>query len=196
MSHGVALATTANNVSNANTTAYKSQRTEFQNLLAENLGGKYSTETTRFGNGSIASDVFTIQNQGVIEDTDRALDFAINGEGFFVVNDGTDTLYTRAGNFRIDSDGNLVDSDGRFVQGFTAASPDTLIPLNTSDIGSTSSPTTVVNMFGNVNASAELVAAADIPTAPATFNELTAASSFTTAVEVFDSLGARHPVTL
>ncbi|MCC6220075.1 MAG: flagellar hook protein FlgE [Deltaproteobacteria bacterium] len=192
MTHGSALSTVADNLSNANTPGFKAQRSEFSDLFASSIGAMFSDPLTS-GSGVSVDDISTLYTQGSIEQTDRELDMAISGRGFFVVNDGANDYYTRAGNFQVDADGNLITIQGDSVMGFTEASPDTAVALNLVDLNSSAAPSTAISLSGNLDAeSAMVTAAAD----PATFIELNAASTFNSSVEVVDSLGVRHDVAL
>ncbi|MEN6317588.1 MAG: flagellar basal-body rod protein FlgF [Syntrophaceae bacterium] len=93
----------SNNIANVNTHGYKSMRV-FYNTL--------DTSTVTFN-----PEVVVDYSPGSIHRTDNKLDVAINGEGFFVIQSGIETTYTRQGNFTIDKDGNLMNSDGWFVLG-------------------------------------------------------------------------------
>src|SRR5689334_18599800 len=105
ISEGGAIANVADNLANLNTTAFKSGRSEFANLLAASEGSLYGSELDP-GNGAQINAVTTrFDKQGTFDFTDRALDAAIDGKGFFVASDGTDNFYTRAGNFGVDPNG-------------------------------------------------------------------------------------------
>ena len=109
---GDALSVTSNNIANVNTTAFKGSRAEFADLLSAQTGSVVSGLGVRL---AAASTAFT---QGSIENTGRSTDMAIEGSGFYVVDDGNGPLYTRAGNFRIDANDVLTTGQGRAVQGF------------------------------------------------------------------------------
>lgn len=111
-----------NNVANVNTVGFKAGRVMFKDIMSQtlqgagvdpngNLGG---TNARQIGLGSTISAIDTIMNAGSTQTTNRGLDFAIDGNGFFrVSNDqGTTIRYTRAGNFYFDTAGQLVTSDG------------------------------------------------------------------------------------
>jgi flagellar basal-body rod protein FlgG len=112
----------SNNLANVNTTAYKRQRVEFKDLLYETLNrayvldGKGKPVNLQVGHGAVP--VATVRNfeTGNLEKTDNVLDFAIEGEGFFMVlGPKGDIIYTRDGSFKISTteDGNmLTTSDG------------------------------------------------------------------------------------
>ena len=111
----------SHNLANLNTTGYKSARAEFQDLIYQYIvepGAKTSDDTQnptgiQVGLGVKTAAIQKIFTQGDLVTTDRSLDVAIDGEGYFKVKlpDGTDA-FTRAGSFKIDSDGRLVTADG------------------------------------------------------------------------------------
>jgi flagellar basal-body rod protein FlgG len=116
----------ANNIANVNTTGFKRQRTDFQDLFYDikTLPGAKAGQQgrnptgTQVGTGVNVSGTTRIFSAGSVEPTNRPLDVAIEGDGFFEVQlpDGATTAYTRAGDFRVDGDGRLVTPDGYYVQ--------------------------------------------------------------------------------
>lgn len=127
----------ANNMANVNTTGFKGQRVNFQDLFYQTRiapGTKASDEGrnptgTQIGNGVKVSSTPRNFSQGTIEITSVSTDIAIEGDGFFEVllPDGT-AAYTRAGDFRPDADGNLVTPEGYLLQ------PQITIPDNSTQI--------------------------------------------------------------
>ncbi|WP_394554155.1 flagellar basal-body rod protein FlgF [Priestia aryabhattai] len=112
-----------NNIANVNTYGYKKGRTTFQDLVSQQVAGATAPGANRggvnakqVGLGSQVGTIDTVQTAGSIQSTGRPLDLAISGDGYFVVNDGNTNYYTRAGNFYLDSSGNLVTGDGLYVQ--------------------------------------------------------------------------------
>jgi flagellar basal-body rod protein FlgG len=111
----------ANNLANANTTGYKMRRTQFQDLVYQNLlqpGASAGQQTVvptglQLGLGTRPASNEIIFSQGSFSQTDNPLDMVIQGQGFFQVRrpDGT-MAYTRAGSFHLDKDGNVVTGDG------------------------------------------------------------------------------------
>ncbi len=203
-SHGTAIAVVGDNISNSSTIGYKSSRAEFQDLIA---GGQTAGKVV--GSGSTTSAVSTIFEQGTLEFTNRPLDLAIDGNGFFVVADGAERFYTRAGNFKINASGYIVNQADKAVLGFPANGTGSLEPINVNTVSQNSVSTTQVAVAGNLNAS-EPVMGGGIPDGipagvdPSTFTvgqqgvtyaDLNAASAFSTVAQVFDSLGASHTVT-
>ncbi|HMM68979.1 flagellar hook-basal body complex protein [Gudongella oleilytica] len=123
----------ANNIANVNTTAFKSSRVRFQDMLSQtlssaqgagdNLGG---VNPRQVGLGVKVGSIDAMMENGALQPTNRELDFAIEGNGFFVVASKFDggapieVLYTRDGGFFRDSAGNVVNSNGEKVLGYLA----------------------------------------------------------------------------
>ncbi len=127
------LNTTANNIANVKTTGFKHSRAEFGDLVGGGCGGN------GIGLGVHTQAINQQFQQGNIETTGNALDFAINGCGFFQVKDSSGTYYTRAGSFHVDKDGFIVNNLDQRLQGvggdlqFDAASlPVTNITLDSA----------------------------------------------------------------
>lgn len=116
--------TTSNNIANVNTTGYKKQRAEFNDLFYQALqyAGTATSETTlsptgiEVGLGVRAGAINKSFSQGSPKETQNNLDVAITGKGFFQIQlpDGS-TAYTRSGNFKIDDQGNIVTSEGHLL---------------------------------------------------------------------------------
>ncbi len=190
--HGQAISVVGDNVANANTVAYKTSRVEFADLFALGKDGG-SNAMPRSGSGVAVARVRQIHETGVLESTGRSLDAGIAGDGFFMVGDIESPLYTRAGNFSINSDGLLVNTEGDTVLGLQGTGT-TLGTLNLKNIQATGAATSLMTLFGNLNSSNEVKAA---PASPSTFNEINQAAGFVVpALSVNDSLGASHNVKL
>jgi flagellar hook protein FlgE len=156
----------SNNLANLDTTAYKNQEANFQDFFYQMLGTDGAGNPTQIGAGSIIGSVISAFAQGTINTTGVSTDMAIQGNGFFLEQNGTSTLYTRAGNFSQNASGYLVTSDGGYVLGYPAVngviSPaQTLAPLQISS-GQISPPnaTTDVELTMNLNAAGTTGAAA------------------------------------
>ncbi len=111
----------ANNIANSNTVGFKKSRAEFQDLFyetlrapgAESAGGTEIPAGIQVGHGVQLSAVSRVHTTGDKASSGRELDFAIDGDGFFQVEKPTgETIYTRAGNFQLDSEGNVVTAEG------------------------------------------------------------------------------------
>ena len=94
-----------NNVANAGTTGYKSARGEFADVYASSQLG---AAANAIGEGVSVSGVTQSFTQGNISFTNNVLDMAINGGGFFLLNDSGSNVYSRAGNFQVDNQGFVV----------------------------------------------------------------------------------------
>ena len=194
-SHGTGISVLADNISNANTTAFKQSRADFADLVAGNLSGGTGFLT---GSGSAVVGVTPILTQGTFEFTGRGLDTGIDGNGYFVVQDGGSgqRFYTRAGNFKVDTDGNLLDQNGFQVLGFPSGGGGALAALNVNDSSQGSVNTNRVDATGNLDAGAATVVAPAV--AATTFAALNAAAGgtppagYSNTVDVYDALGGTH----
>jgi len=112
-----------NNIANVNTTAFKSQTVSFASIFSESvsiLGGHAGNEE---GKGVQVVGLNSVWEQGALESTLNPTDVAIQGNGDFrVVEDGTETYYTRSGQFRYNENYELCDPEGRIVQGYVCDS--------------------------------------------------------------------------
>lgn len=120
-----------NNIANVNTYGFKKGRTIFKDLYSQTVAGasapvgntRGGVNPKQVGLGSQLAAIDTLHTAGSTQFTGNTLDLAIEGDGFFVVQNGDNTKdvqYTRAGNFYLDQNGKLVDGDGRFVIGLKA----------------------------------------------------------------------------
>ncbi|MES2293079.1 MAG: flagellar basal-body rod protein FlgG [Pseudomonadota bacterium] len=140
--------TIANNLANMNTTGFKEQRAEFQDLLYQNIQtpgaqtsdqGTYAPNGIQIGAGVRTAAIYRITTQGDLQSTGNPYDVAVQGSGYFRIQqaDGTDA-YTRSGNFSLSPQGQLITQDGLVVQ------PGIAIPQNTLSVQ--------INAQGQVNA--------------------------------------------
>jgi flagellar hook protein FlgE len=166
-----------NNIANANTMGFKAGKTYFANVLSQSLSGGASG-AMQIGQGVTVADVATQFSQGSLESTSSALDLAIDGGGFFIVEDDEGSqYYTRAGAFHIDGDGYLVDVNDYRVQGYAPNSAN-LGDINTS--GAQSEPESSTSFSVGVN----LDARADD------------GDTFNSSQTVYDTLGAAHTLAI
>ena len=110
------LEVTGNNIANASTVGFKRSRAEFGDIYSNSFFGG----GTDVGDGVTVQKVRQLHSQGNVSFTDSGLDLAITGNGYFVVNDGDERKYSRAGQFGVDRNGFLVNNTGMRVQGFQA----------------------------------------------------------------------------
>ena len=128
----------SNNIANMNTVGFKKQRAEFQDLLYQNverMGAQSSSQGTvvptgiQIGAGVKAGAVYRVTEQGTPTQTGGRYDLAIDGRGYFqILLPSGETAYTRAGNFAVNGEGQLVTDDGYAVQ------PNIAIPQDAVDI--------------------------------------------------------------
>lgn len=155
-----------NNIANVNTFGFKKSRISFSDLVSQQLAGASAPTALhgginpqQVGTGSQLAGIDTIDTQGATQNTGRPLDFEINGDGYFIVKNGPDTYYTRAGDFYLDTAGNLVNAQGFNVLGFGVDANGSidqgrLTKLGISD-GLVTQPTTdSLTISGNLNAKA------------------------------------------
>lgn len=125
--HQTMMDVVGNNIANVNTNGFKSSSTVFEDVLSQTFrGAGLATATTGgtnpnvIGLGARVSSIATSFSQGSLQRTGRSTDFAIQGDGFFVVQSETGRTYTRAGSFAVDALGRITTNDGGFVQGWQA----------------------------------------------------------------------------
>lgn len=126
----------SNNIANANTTGYKSQRTEFEDLLYETVeeaGGRSSNGSQyavghQVGSGAKVSGTRRLHTMGSAQITNRPYDLMIMGDGFFGVKVGNETMYTRDGAFTADAQGVLKTRSGHALE------PGITVPPNTKHL--------------------------------------------------------------
>lgn len=181
-----------NNLANLNTTGYKSVDVEFSDLMAQTMGS--SANPAQIGLGVAPINTNREFTQGTLQTTNNPLDAAISGNGFFVVkNANNQALYTRAGSFQVDANGNLVTPTGEKVQGWNAVggtlNPNGAIGNLTVPLGATiaAKPTGTMSMSVNLSSSSP------IATNPPTAGD---GSSFSAPIQVVDSLGTSHTLTV
>jgi len=185
-SHQAMIEIVGNNLANLNTVGYKERSAIFSDVLYETLRGgsggtqgvSGGTNPIQIGTGSVLSSTRTKLKAGSLESTGGDLDLALDGDGYFVVNNGTSNLYTRAGTFQIDKNGMLVDSGtGYPVQRFgtvgessddfpsyqTVGNSNISIPLGSSVPGKATENITV---SGNLPLNGDLPAAQKLKSNP------------------------------
>jgi len=180
------LSVIGNNLANINTIGYKSSSVTFQDLVSQTVGGS-NGNPMQVGLGVVTGSISPSFSQGAIESTREATNVAIQGNGFFVVRGSAGNVYTRAGNFTLNSNGKLVTPDGYFVQGYTQINP------ATGAIVTTGQPTDITVAAGALRASAPTTTFRTVTNLSAVAE---AGDAFTTSVQVIDSLGAQHVATV
>lgn len=178
------LSAIANNLANQNTTGYKDTSVLFSDLFYQNLGTTGSGDPIQVGAGTEISEMPSLFTQGSISSTGVPTDVAIQGTGFFAVqNTDGSTDYTRAGDFSVDSNNYLVTPAGQEVLGYPAVNGVVntgagIVPLQLG-AGTISPPAAT----GNVQTTLNLDASSAVGT------------TFSTPVTIYDSLGGAHTLT-
>jgi flagellar hook protein FlgE len=201
--HQTRLDVIGNNIANVNTTGFKRGRVNFQDMISQQLSGAArpteevgGVNPKEVGLGMSIASIDTIHTQGNLQSTGVATDVAIQGNGFFILQNGDETFYTRNGAFGIDSEGTLVNpANGMRVQGWMAQelngemivntasnTEDLIIPVGSKD---PAKATTNVNFACNLNKNTpeilEGASAADV-----------AKGTWATEFNVYDSFGNKH----
>jgi len=178
--NGVAVDVVGNNLANLNTPGYKESASYFRDLVSASMGAG----GTQLGFGVAAPLTIRQFTQGAIQASSGSLDAAIQGDGFFVVQNGAATQFTRAGNFQTDLSGNLLTPTGDYVQGWTASNG-------------------VVNTGGPIGNIVIPVGSMQAPAATSSFTldanlDASAAggTQWSTPITVYDSLGTAHVLTM
>lgn len=179
-----ALSAIANNLANQDTTGYKDTQVQFSDLFYQNLGTTGSGDPVQVGAGTEVSSMPSLFTQGSISATGVPTNVAIQGTGFFAVEDASGNIeYTRAGDFSTDENNFLVTSSGQQVLGYPATNGVVntgagIAPLQLG-AGTISPPTAT----GNVQLTTNLNAAGGV------------GSTYSTPVTIYDSLGNAHTLT-
>ena len=175
-----AMTVIGDNIANVNTTAFKGSRSSFANVLSQSLGGSIGSDIGRGVESLGASAIWT---QGSLENTGSATDLAINGNGFFIVNDPSSaSFYTRAGQFNFNERGEMVNPDDLILQGYEIDAIGNLGNLTNITIPGerVSPPLATQNFTIDVNLDAGAATG----------------DTYTTSQSVYDSLGNAIPLTL
>jgi flagellar hook protein FlgE len=177
-----------NNLANLNTPGFKTSSVSFRDLVTQSMGSGLGE--TQVGFGTAQPMTFRQFTQGSVQTSSGLLDAAIQGDGFFILKDNAGKIvYTRAGNFLTDKNGNLITNTGLHVQGWSNIDPLT----NTVDtvgaignivvpVGTLKTPTVTTNF--NIDMNLDSTAAAGVT------------SRFSAPMTVYDSLGSSHVLTL
>lgn len=188
---GEALGVIGDNIANSQTTGFKYSRAEFQDIVSKNLKGILGGN--QIGRGVKIGAVNPIMIQGNIDQTEKATDLAISGDGYFTLRGSDGETFTRDGSFHFDKDGFLVTNDDRKVQGYQTDAKGRLI----NQIGDIRFPKALVpakatkDLMVHLNLDSREVAGKVFdPKDPH------ATSNYSTGVEVYDSQGTKHLVTL
>jgi flagellar hook protein FlgE len=181
-----ALNTIGNNLANLNTTAYKGQTTAFEDLFYQQVGQSGSGDAIQVGAGTKVSGTSTDFSEGTLlpDSTSIPTDMALDGSGFFVVEQNGVQSLTRAGNFQISQNGNLTTQDGQQVMGYPAVNG--VVNQNaaaqpiTIPVGATEGAQATQNFSLSVNLN----------------SGATVGTQYTSQIPIYDSLGQSHEATI
>jgi flagellar hook protein FlgE len=179
-----ALSTISNNLANLNTTGYKDTSVNFQDMFYQLMGSNGAGDLLQVGAGTSVASIGTNFSGGSVQNTGVTTDAAITGNGFFIVQNGASTYYTRAGDFTQDSNGYLVTADGYQVIGYPAVSgvvnsSGALAPIQVQD-GMVNPPqaTSTMSIAANLSSDAAV------------------GDSYSVNTTIYDSLGTSHVLTV
>ncbi|MFO7885420.1 MAG: flagellar hook-basal body complex protein, partial [Desulfobacteraceae bacterium] len=200
---GNAMQVVGNNISNVNTVGFKKGRSTFADTLSENVATQAGT--AQMGRGMSMGSVDQAFGTGSFESTGNSTDLSIGGDGFFVLRkSGTENnYYTRAGNFHFDKAGQLINPEGYLVQGWEldeetgedkGAIQDIVLDAFTSPPKKSSQMTAITNL--DADAESKAVVLSNLWDSSA--DEYVGAGNYEyqTVVQVYDSLGSTHDVTI
>lgn len=181
-----------NNIANVNTTGYKTGRVQFQDMMSQTLAGASpsqvntgGTNPRQIGLGVGIGTIDNLQTQGALQSTGAMTDLAVQGDGFFIFNQGGRQLFTRDGSFGLDENGVLVEpASGLRVQGWTAING---VVDSTQPIGDLTIPV-AARMNARASTAATLMGNLD--------SRLATGGTYVNTFVVYDSLGDSHSVTL
>ncbi|HWA04454.1 MAG TPA: flagellar hook protein FlgE [Rhizomicrobium sp.] len=190
-----ALSISSSNIANVNTVGYKTSQSAFSTMLAA-AGGPNAAS----GAGVMAAAQQNIVQQGLIFSTSSPTDLAISGNGFFCVNTAADksgqALYTRAGSFTPDAQGNLRNATGLYLMGWPLVggqaadvNPGALQAVNLSGLSGKGEPTTKMSLVQNLQASAEAQTY--------TLGDMAAGNvtpQFSRTINIYDTQGGSRPL--
>ncbi len=201
--HQTRMDVIGNNISNVNTYGFKKGRVDFQDMISQQISGAArpgeevgGVNPKEVGLGMSIASIDTIFTQGNLQTTGVSTDLAIQGNGFFVLKNGDETLYSRAGVFGVDANGTLVNpANGLRVQGWmaqningeqvvqtSASTTDLVIPIGQKD---PPKATETVRYLCNLNK--------NLPEIPENPTEADIArGTWQTEIDIYDSYGNPH----
>jgi flagellar hook protein FlgE len=190
--HTVAMQVVGDNISNLNTVGFKGSTVLFEDVLGSAMTTVTGVDQT--GVGAKVSSIDGNFTQGTLETTGINTDVSITGKGFFVVQDASTNVnyYTRAGHFYLNADGYYVTSDGLRVQGYLYDSTGTNLIESLTDIQLTNRNMSAPQLTSEASMTLNLDATETALTWSAA--DPTGTSNYSTALQVYDSLGSSHNI--
>ncbi len=188
---GEAMNVIGDNIANSRTTGFKASRAEFEDMMARHLTGILGGNEV--GRGVRVAAVNPIITQGAIDNTEKSTDIAIDGQGYFVVRGHDGQSYSRDGSFHFDKDGYLVNNDKHRIQGFMSDERGQM----TNELGDVRFPKALIPAVSTSRIDLDMNLDSRV-TDRKVFDPSNPhdTSHFSTGVEVYDSQGNKHLVTL
>ena len=179
-----------NNIANASTVGFKGSRTEFSDVYTKAVG---VTTANIPGSGVQVSDIAQDFSAGTLEYTNNQLDLAINGAGFFILDDGLGgTTYTRAGAFELDREGFIVSKNGKNLRGYGLDELGNQLPITNLQVTEKEDEpkaTEIMDLSFNIDARLDPL------NQTRNFDKLEPSSySYSVTVGTYDSLGAEQSI--
>jgi flagellar hook protein FlgE len=176
----------ANNLANLNTDGYKDESLSFSDVFNQLQGVSQNGDPIQFGSGVQVAGETSNTTNGTVSTTGVASNMALQGNGFFVVQDtaNNETSYTRNGDFTVNSSGQLCTTGGELVMGYPAtngvvSTTSSLAPIDVNQAANIpASPTSTLTMDTNLDSAA------------------TTGTTFSSPITVYDSLGTSHVLTV
>jgi flagellar hook protein FlgE len=198
----MSMSVIGDNIANVNTIGFKRGRATFSDSFPQPVSYVHGPIT--IGSGAYTTKTSNIFGQGALQSSGNTLDMAINGNGFFTIRDDNALYYTRNGEFYLDAEGYMVNAAGLKVQGYTANESGYIQPtlgdlrVAVGDIESemTTEIFMTVNINVDVDDSSTPVLNMTLDGLTSTIDEVTQAADYSTSISIYDSLGAKHDVTI
>jgi len=170
-----AMGVIGDNIANVNTIGFKGSKPVFSDIFSSVLSN--GSTTSQLGRGTQLTGTLRSLEQGSFEASNNALDMAIDGAGFFIVNDGTGNFYTRAGQFRMNDNGKVQAITGEVLQGNSitnGVASNTTENIDLAGVQSLPQATTTFELGANLNSAA------------------TATSTFNSPITIYNSVGNQN----
>jgi len=178
-----ALNTIANNLANMNTTGFKAKTVNFADLFYQEIGAGGSGDPKQVGAGTQVASTTTDFSNGTPTSTGVSTDVALQGNGFFVVAEGSSQYLTRAGDFATAANGDLITADGLNVMGYPAA----------NGVINTNAPLAPINIPESAILPPQATSSFSMT---ANLNSAGTNQVFPSTVAIYDSLGQSHTATI
>ena len=200
---GNSMTVIGDNIANINTVGFKGSRVTFQDVLSQTVAT--TAGSAQVGRGTSLADITANFGQGSFESTASSTDLAIGGDGFFIVRDpnSTSEFYTRAGEFRLDKDGNFTNPEGYIVRGWaldavtgedTGSITDVVLQSFTSSPKETDMMTLAVNL--DADATSKVASLSNAWDGSASTPVVASAYEYQSTLKAYDTLGSTHDVSI